>query len=689
MFKALFWLGSPLLVCTLMSLLAKGLKSEGYLVLQGTWKWALIYYLVVGLITRAKKNIPKVNLSAIIGAILSIWAVILINAWGLKLVPASLVQSDIALYPWTYDALKRYLFGWQAVFVLAGAVVFHVIGLHRRPAEKEAVSADKRSLDREEILEAALDKLDQMIGLEEVKAEIKGFMNQLVGLAKLAKVAVVSKPTLHMIFSGPPGTGKTEVARIMADILYGLGFLETNTLIECDRSQIIGKYVGHTEEKMNGLIEHAMGGVLFIDEAYTLSKEGNDFGQEAVDILLKAMEDKRDRFMVILAGYQADMNALLEMNEGFKSRIPYHLKFRDYGPNELADLAEMMLNLQGYETVRATEILREVIWTKHRRGEISGNGRWVRHLVDRILKEHAISIASDDREAGVITSEDIRKAAGMNRSRYETENEQLKKEALLQLDQLIGLDNIKSEIKDFLSFVEAEKEREASGISSQKMSMHMAFTGPPGTGKTTVARILGKLLKAAGMLSTGQFIEADRSQIIGKFVGHTEDNMKKLLDQADGGVLFIDEAYSLVKEGNDFGSEAIAVLIKAMEDRRDNLVVILAGYENEMKELMRSNSGIPSRIPFTFRFPSYSASEMSQIVRSILAEHQLELSLHASHVLDNLLISIRTFNGNARWGRDFVGKIRMAQVRRIKQSGMAVSQEITEQDIIEAIAKTG
>jgi SpoVK/Ycf46/Vps4 family AAA+-type ATPase len=685
--RGLMWIGTPLVICGLVALVSRIMDSENYEILAASDVWALVYFAVIGIMIRFKKEQPSANLGAPIGGLYVLWFVIFIQAWAFETLPEGIAEGDTFLYPWTFHAVKHYVWGWQVIFVLAGAGFFHYIGLQRQQVANVEVKA--APTDREIVLEAALARLDAMIGLEDIKYEINQLMKQLVGQQKIARVAHVKKPTLHMVFSGPPGTGKTEIARIMADLLYGMGYLDQNKLIECDRSQIIGSYIGQTEAKMSALIEEALGGILFIDEAYTLAKEGQDFGQEAVEVLLKAMEDKRDQFVVILAGYQADMNRLLAMNEGFKSRIPHHFVFRNYHADELADLASVMLSSESYDISLASEELYQVIVDQVKTGQVKGNARWVRHFVERITREHAVRLASEEGEEGVISADDVSRAAGAHRSSYGNANEQLKQEAMNQLDGLIGLNTLKEEVRNFLTLVEVEQEREQAGIKTPKLAMHMKFLGPPGTGKTTVARIMGQFLYATGFLTTGNFVEADRSSIIGKYVGHTEANMKRLIEQAEGGVLFIDEAYSLVKEGNDFGSEAVAVLLKAMEDKRENLIVILAGYEEEMEELMRSNSGFTSRIPFTFQFPSYSPSEMYRIVLKLLADQYFNLDIETMHTLERALLAKGEFNGNGRWGREFVGKIRLAQVKRLRESGSSRLQEITDSDILEAISKVG
>ena len=192
--------------------------------------------------------------------------------------------------------------------------------------------------------------------------------------------------------------------------------------------------------------------------------------------------------------------------------------------------------------------------------------------------------------------------------------ENAKEEARKELDQLVGLEEIKKYVLSLEDFYEAQKIREKQGLKTSEVSKHMIFTGNPGTGKTTIARVIAKYLKAIGVLSNGQLVEVTRNDLVGKYMGHTAPQTMQVVKSALGGILFIDEAYSLYRGTNDsFGLEAIDTLVKAMEDNRDDLIVILAGYTKEMKTFLESNSGLASRFPNQIEFPDYTAEELYAI----------------------------------------------------------------------------
>lgn len=559
--------------------------------------------------------------------------------------------------------------------------------------------------DREEVLHAALAALDAMVGLAPLKAEVQSFMKQMQGhliTQRLGKIAS-TKPTLHMIFSGPPGTGKTEMARIMVDLLYGLNLIEERVLIEADRSSIVGTHIGQTEERMIHLLEAAWGGVLFIDEAYALAKPDSpsDFGQEAIDVLIKAMEDYREDLVVIMAGYASDMERFLDMNQGFRSRVPYGFAFADYTPHELSQIALYMLEAKGYDCSFIKDEIQRIVNFCHRNGAIQGNGRWARNFVERVIKEHNVRVSTEntDRYIGKILPDDLRLAAGMPRKYGDQEinhaaigKRELREEALQELQAMVGLVSLKEQVQSILHHVELEQKRMQQGLSTEKISMHMMFEGSPGTGKTTVARIIGKFLNGLGVLANGHVVETDRSTIIGRFIGHTEANMRELIAKAKGGILFIDEAYALAKTDspNDFGREAIDVLVKAMEDQRGELVVILAGYSKEMQDLLSLNPGLSSRIPFRFTFVDYSATEIIEIVKRSFQSKQFVLTASAVEILEQEIVALAArqsgvLEGNGRWARNVVDKVRMAQNNRLARTSSSDLMVIEAEDIQSAL----
>jgi SpoVK/Ycf46/Vps4 family AAA+-type ATPase len=241
---------------------------------------------------------------------------------------------------------------------------------------------------------------------------------------------------------------------------------------------------------------------------------------------------------------------------------------------------------------------------------------------------------------------------------------------LKELEELVGLSDIKNEVKSLINFAKVNEIRKAKGLPTVSLSLHSVFFGPPGTGKTTIARLISKSFKSLGILKKGHLIETDRSQLVAGYVGQTAIKTKEVLDKAIDGVLFIDEAYSLSSD-DDFGKEAIDTILKYMEDNRDRLIVIVAGYENEMGNFINSNPGLKSRFNKYFNFPNYSGSELLDILLRITAKNKLNMSDEAksklTYIINDAIFSEGKQFGNARYIRNLFEQIVQNQFMRVSQ----------------------
>ena len=264
-------------------------------------------------------------------------------------------------------------------------------------------------------------------------------------------------------------------------------------------------------------------------------------------------------------------------------------------------------------------------------------------------------------------------------------NEPLQSDPYQELDDLIGLKQVKDEVRALANFVKIQKQREANGLKIPKMSYHLVFTGSPGTGKTTVARIVARIYKDLGVLKKGHTVETDRSGLVANYVGQTATKTNAIVDSALNGVLFIDEAYALVPDGGggqDYGQEAISTLLKRMEDDRDKLVVIIAGYSNEMKRFIDSNPGLQSRFNRYIDFPDYSGSELTEIFKMYMKKNQYTLSAEAEAYLktrfdDAVSHKDRNF-GNARYVRNVFEKSIQQQAMRLAGQTNLSKEQLTE-----------
>jgi len=515
----------------------------------------------------------------------------------------------------------------------------------------------------------ALERLEQMTGLASVKDAIRRRMRSLeVERERVQQGISVERPRLHMVFKGNPGTGKTTVARLIGEIYRDLGLLRRGHVREVGGQDLVAGYMGQTAILTNEIIDEALDGVLFIDEAYTLTQGGN-YGQEAIDTLLKRMEDERHRLAVIVAGYPGLMEEFIKSNVGLSRRFATEIVFEDYKSAELLTIFQQRVSrVQCCITSELEKALMNLLTQLYEnRDQTFGNAGLVENLfnqMDELRSQRVIEQSLDIREPFQVADLPVQ-------YRQESrKNEQSLQNLLQQLDRTIGLHSVKKAIREIVDSQLANQRLKAAGMQNQEEieTRHMLFTGNPGTGKTTVARLMGEIFKALGLLQKGQFIETDRPKLVGRFVGETAVKTAEVIESALDGVLFIDEAYALTRSdsGNDFGREAIDTLVPMMENERDRLIVILAGYSREMEQFMDANSGMASRIAYKIEFPDYNGEELHQIFLSMCQQFGRICPPDISPRLQQTFIAAyqnrgRNF-GNGRDVRNFYEKM----VKRLK-----------------------
>ncbi|MFC7320550.1 AAA family ATPase [Halobacillus campisalis] len=534
--------------------------------------------------------------------------------------------------------------------------------------------------------EDPLASFQQMIGLRDVKSYINRYYHFLKyqQQRKSYGFSMVDDPGLHMIITGNPGTGKTTIARLLANIYYDLGILDTRDVVEVNRSHLVGSYVGQSEENTMNYVKQASGGVLFIDEAYSLKREGqtgNDYGQAVIDTLVSAMTSKEygGTFALILAGYPEEMRQFLWSNPGLRSRFPEqnHIQLPDYQMNELLQIAEYAAIENDFFFTEAALKELETLIDKERVDDSFGNARTVRNLVLKIIFHKGAVENWGEKQHWLEHMRIDEKDMNVDESASEEERSPLE-----QLHSLIGLQHVKQEVRKLSSFVQAQQKRKESGYPVVPIQLHSVFSGNPGTGKTTVADIYAKILKECGLLKRGHVVVASRSDLVAGYIGQTAIKTKKKIREALGGVLFIDEAYALNGGSHDqFGKEAIETIVDEMTKHNENLVVILAGYDKEMSQLIDSNPGLSSRFKKYLKFPDYSEDELLEMTIFQTEQYEYRLEEEAKGYLIDKFHEHK-IRGNGRFINNLINEAIQYQALRLIKGDTEEFSTLTKEDTL-------
>lgn len=547
-------------------------------------------------------------------------------------------------------------------------------------------------------------ELDELIGLGQIKRQIREHATyiQFLQLRKEKGFEEKEKINLHAVFTGNPGTGKTTIAEKMGRLYKKMGLLSKGHVHQVDRVDLVGEYIGQTAPKVKEAIEKARGGVLFIDEAYALARANDDtkdFGREVIEILMKEMSNGPGDLAVIVAGYPEEMEYFLNSNPGLKSRFKIVYPFHDYMPRELYAIAEYASRKKEVLFSRKAMVcLKEIILDAFRKRDKSfGNARFVYDLVDRakinlglraMKAENPEDLSSE--VLALITEADV-EAINLDPAIQKPDipvDEKLLDHAMNELEALIGLKEVKETIREMVDIVKYYRMTSQDVLNT--FYLHTILIGNPGTGKTSVARILVKIYKALGILERGHMIETDRQGLVAPYIGQTAIKTKEKIDEAVGGVLFIDEAYALTSNSHqDYGQEAIQTLLKRMEDDRGKFYVFAAGYPDRMEKFLKANPGLSSRFDRILKFDDYSADEMVEIASKMISDHGLRITQKAMRqiraICEVMDRSRDDFFGNARTVRTLVDEIiryqRLRLAKSLKEKAQSQKDLITYDDV--------
>ncbi|RKP19364.1 P-loop containing nucleoside triphosphate hydrolase protein, partial [Rozella allomycis CSF55] len=504
----------------------------------------------------------------------------------------------------------------------------------------------------------ALDDIMAMIGLESIKKSLLGIFFSINHKKRVGMR--LDDMRLNVMMKGNPGTGKTTVARLYAKFLHEIGALNGSTFVETSGSKLVHEGVQGLKTFLDNIMMDG-GGVLFVDEAYQLNPHKGGQGAHVLDYLLTEMENNIGKLVVVFAGYSKKLEDLLMHNEGLPSRFPYTFNFEDYTNKELKEIFKYTFNKKvknipflvedGLDGKYVDIVIKRL--GRQRGKEGFGNARAVANIIERIFEAQSTRVSElncsglpcDDFE---ITREDM---IGPDPSKVIADSEAFK-----TLESMIGLESIKNNVRKMLQLIKSNYERELNGQEPLFVSLNKVFMGNPGTGKTTVAKIYGTILKSLGLLSNGEVLLRKPSDFVGAHLGESEKNTTKILEAAKGKVLVIDEAYGLFSGSNSIDPYRSAVIDTIVAEVQnvpgDDQCVLLLGYKEQMEEMLdKSNPGLKRRFDSHFMFEDYSTEQLMQILNLKLRNKNLKCSfsaqLAASNVLEKKKIMPNFGNGGA------------------------------------------
>lgn len=492
-------------------------------------------------------------------------------------------------------------------------------------------------------------------------------------------------PSNNMLLVGNFGVGKRTAVQLIAKELHAAKRINSAAVVTRRGADILNTFL-RPETDIHSLISLArlpdgFMGVLFIEDAAKMLLEG-DLKTNVVDALLAAAE-ARPEVTLAIGVYPNNLNRLKQSIPGMISRFPWRFDLADFTSADVASMLQRVVQQKGLRLApdvsqSLTSLIAQFMANTDAR---EGNAHTVSNMLTAALRRQAVrlqaqrddpgGVAGHNLDSGLLTLSDFAE---------DTLTEDVDAETILkQLDDFTGLDRVKQFVRSLYSTTMVERARVAAGFPPQRQeALHMIFKGSPGTGKTSFAKILAQLFRKMGLVSRGQLIEAKRANLVAGYLGQTAHKTYEIVQSARGGVLFIDEAYGLVNDKPDpYGEEALTTLLEAMETHRSDLVVILAGYTEQMEALLKKNPGLPSRFPHQVVFADFTPEELLAIVKNMLKSRQLQFATpEVEAALTRLVLDQRQWlqQGNARSARNMVDSLMREQSRRLLETDAKMTE---------------
>ena len=525
-------------------------------------------------------------------------------------------------------------------------------------------------------------KIQQLVGLEDLKQALHEIEREAVIYRQQLSSGSSSLPekTMHMVFSGSPGTGKTMAAKLVARFFHAAGLLRKNEVREIVAASVMSEYAGETRVKMQAEVEAARGGVLFIDEAHQFGDSNSQAAKEAIQALVPLAWNYRTELIIILAGYAEQMINFFAMDPGLERRFPVQkrMNFPDYTLPELQRILVLKLQAQGYHMGEGFAQRARALLRKRMQRKSFGNAGGVDNLVGEITQRHAVSA---EPLSMIVTVEDLPALVRRDARMYD--------EAMRELNELVGLDAVRRHVQSLINRVEFDlAEEEFEGVGDVELHPgNMLYVGPPGTGKTTIGRIMSRLLFSIGCLERPSMLVVSRGDLIGEYQGQSTPKLRAAIEQTRDGMLMIDEAYALATDAHDsYGNEIVNELVNQITLRENaGTVFVLAGYEEQMARFLERNAGLTRRFPVVIQFPNFTPEACMELARREMARLRFTCEDGVIETIGELarraIASQREHFGNAGWVKSMVQQAADALKNRIVREQISPQQRTLRRTI--------
>lgn len=514
-------------------------------------------------------------------------------------------------------------------------------------------------------------ELNDMVGLTDLKEKVSRLEQKARDFQRALRDGESELPeeTLHLVFTGNPGTGKTSVANLVARLFHALGLLRSETVRSQTASTLMVSHMGGTREKMHDELSQSLGGVLLLDEAHQFGDKENFSAREAVQAIVPVAWNHRHEFAIILAGYENAMHDFYKMDEGLDRRFPpfNRIHFPDYSPDELWVILERKLARRGFLLDPSIQPRLRSVLTQRANRQGFGNAGGVDNLMTELLENHTMSSSPQSK---TLTAEALPPLVRRNPAVFD--------EAQAKLNKMVGIDSVRNKINKIINSIAFQLEEVEDGGQSI-LNLHpgnMLFVGSPGTGKTTVGQLTADLLYGLGAIERRECLTVTRGDLIAEFQGQSAARVRRAIEKARDGVLFIDEAYALTLGSMDtFGNEAVTELVGQITNPENaGTVFILAGYEDAIDEFIVVNAGLTRRFGERIRFDNFSPSDCAELARRRLRDNNYTWENGVLSTIEGLAASTAATMGehfgNAGWVETLVDQSLSRMMTRIMRSAM-------------------